>query len=115
MRSRSARGAVYDESQMDGLDINRPGTLKKLLKGVGSLLHVIIFGFRIQHSVIACLKMKNIKSVSAFVLLQLAVLPCFARSARRSNSPTLENSPSLSGFSSLNSSLCVLSSPLLTV
>lgn len=49
--------------------------------------------------------MKNIKSPSAFIVLQLAVLPCFARSGRRANSPVLENVPSLSSLNSLNGSL----------
>lgn len=48
--------------------------------------------------------MKNLMSFSAFMLLQLALLPCFARSDRRSNTPALGNSPPLSSFNSLNAS-----------
>ena len=46
-------------------------------------------------------------STFILLLLQLGVLPCSARSGRRSSSPTLENSPSLSAFNGLNGSLCV--------
>lgn len=46
--------------------------------------------------------MKNTASFSAVVLLlQLAALPCFARSDRRSSPPALEDTPSLNSFNSL--------------
>ena len=54
------------------------------------------------------LKMKSVTSVSAFVLLQIAVLPCFAYSGRRSNPPALENISLPSTFNGVNSSLCVV-------
>ena len=55
------------------------------------------------------LRMKPITSVSAFILLQIVVLPCFAKSGRRSNPPALENISLPSTFNGVNTSLCVMS------
>ena len=54
------------------------------------------------------LRMKPITSVSAFILLQIAVLPCCAKSGRRSNPPALENISLPSTFNGVNTSLCVM-------
>ncbi|KAM0800925.1 hypothetical protein BDR22DRAFT_221326 [Usnea florida] len=52
--------------------------------------------------------MKTITSFSAFILLQIAVLPCFARSGRRSNPPALDNISLPNTFNGVNTSLCVM-------
>lgn len=51
------------------------------------------------------LNMKPITSISAFILLQIAVLPCFAKSGRRSNPPALDNISLPSTFPGVNTSL----------
>ena len=108
-----ARGVVTNR-ELAAFDPCRDGTAENLLKKIGipaadqpldSALNTLFARPLVPPSLI--LKMKPITSVSAFVLLQIAVLPCFARSGRRSNPPALENISLPSTFNGVNTSLCV--------
>ena len=111
---RSARGAgCYHESRMGSFSLCRDGIAENLLKkyGIPAADHPLDIPFNTQFappflSPSLTLKMKTITSVSAFILLQIAV-PCFARSGRRSNPPALENVSLLSTFNGVNNPLCV--------
>ena len=107
-----SRRVAYDESQMGSLDVDQDGISEKLSKSAILVATKALPNCAFSTRSFLTLDMKRIKSLSAFVLLlQLAVLPCYAQSGRRSNSPALESIPSLGSFNGLNGSLCVLSSP----
>ena len=111
---RCARGALDRANrELDG-QLTRGSVKGRSLKVASLCCETQKFPSEVAFSIRSMLtvNMKNIKSLSALLVLQLAVLPCFARSGRRANPPALEDLSLPGNFNGLNGSVYVLLTPV---